>query len=225
MITYTPKWGVSIEQAAGEAIGLSAKESKEVLLQFNHREILVNHFSCINSIIDEYYREDIQENKPEEKSMLTYIPDNGITIDKAAEAAVLLSKEKGCRVLLCFNGVEIAVDYAKGVENTVEEYYTKVDTQGMLMEDNKDKSVDNKCILDELAPLLTSHWSANTKDECIIHGEWAEDFSDYEIKVPPQLRDVIIKMQHYMYNNYKKLMEYKKEISDTKRRFKCYLDS
>lgn len=152
--------------------------------------------------------------------MITYIPDNGITIDKAAEAAVLLSKEKGCRVLLCFNGVEIAVDYSKGVENTVEEYYNKVDVQGTLIEDNKDKSVDDKCILDELAPLFTSLWAVGLKDECVICGSWAEDFSHYEIKVPPQLRNAILKMQHYMYNQYKELKAYKKAIADIETKFK-----
>ena len=61
MITYTPKWGMSLEQAAGEAIALSAKESKEVLLQFNHKEIVVNQFSSIEGIVNEYYRENSQD--------------------------------------------------------------------------------------------------------------------------------------------------------------------
>ena len=161
----------------------------------------------------------MQKDKPKEGSILTYIPDNGITIDKAAEAAVLLSKEKGCRVLLYFNGVEISVDYSKGIENTVEEYYNKVDVQGTLIEDNKDKSVDDKCILDELAPLFTSLWAVGLKNECVICGSWAEDFSHYEIKVPPQLRDMIVKMQHYLYNNYKKLQSHKKVAADIERRF------
>lgn len=140
MITYTPKMGVSIEQAAGEAIGISAKESQAVLLQFNNKEIVVNHFSCIESIVNEYYTEDSSRDA-------------------------------------------------------------------------------DRCLLEELAPLLASKWTINKLDSITINGNWAEDYSRYDIIVPAQLRDAIIQMQHHIYNQYKELKEHKAAIDKIEARF------
>ena len=80
---------------------------------------------------------------------------------------------------------------------------------------NKIKTDEQYCreIKDKLAAIFPSDtgliklWEADPYDKTKIVGFWAEDNSPYEITVPYQLRDMIIKMQHqlpHLFNQQKK---------------------
>jgi len=61
----------------------------------------------------------------------------------------------------------------------------------------------------DFGAILHRQWEKGNKPSLII-GEWAEDLNEYEIYVPPQLRDMIVELQNALASEYKKI---------------CYLDT
>lgn len=59
--------------------------------------------------------------------------------------------------------------------------------------------------MNKFAALLHEKWVAGKKPDCII-GVWAEDFSNYEIHVPFQLRNSLILLQNILSDRYQELV-------------------
>ena len=58
------------------------------------------------------------------------------------------------------------------------------------------------CNLKRFGPILHSKWKADGSSLDVITGFWAEDFSRFEIKVPAQLRSLIIELQNRAHSEY-----------------------
>ena len=63
--------------------------------------------------------------------------------------------------------------------------------------------VNNKrCDLSRFGAILHEKWRKSEVSEDAIIGCWAEDLLRFEIKVPPQLRDLIVDLQNFAQAHY-----------------------
>ena len=58
--------------------------------------------------------------------------------------------------------------------------------------------------------ILEEKWGYGKKKDTIV-GVWGEDGNEYEIKVPPQLREAIICMQRAIQMKYKNIINVERE--------------
>jgi len=68
---------------------------------------------------------------------------------------------------------------------------------------------------EHLGCILHKRWIRGT-DKNIIIGYWAEDFSEYYIDTPPQLRDEIINIQNCLSNIYNKIEKTNRDLNNLK---------
>jgi hypothetical protein len=59
--------------------------------------------------------------------------------------------------------------------------------------------------MDEYAALLHAKWTSGGEAGSIIYGEWAEDGSRYELRVPMQLRDMLVSLQNALADRYQEI--------------------
>ena len=55
--------------------------------------------------------------------------------------------------------------------------------------------------LDKYGAILHAEWKKGLNKDTII-GYWGEDMSPYEMKIPGQLRDILIELQHSLCDRY-----------------------
>lgn len=67
------------------------------------------------------------------------------------------------------------------------------------------------------AALLNSKWTASTSDDTVIYGSWCEDGSSYKLTVPPQLRGLLIELQHALYDKHSEQVKLKLELAQAQR--------
>lgn len=60
--------------------------------------------------------------------------------------------------------------------------------------------------------ILHSHWLKDINDATRIIGKWAEDGTDYEIKVPSQLRNQIVEIQNWLCDQYTELKRTREKV-------------
>jgi len=68
--------------------------------------------------------------------------------------------------------------------------------------------------------LLHKRWEADPSNESAIIGYWAEDYSEYRITAPPQLRDKLVAMQNWMSDKYCAIEDMKRNLTHAMRFFK-----
>lgn len=69
-----------------------------------------------------------------------------------------------------------------------------------------------------LMPLTTSHWRADPTRPDEIIGQWAEDYSQYRLVVPHQLRNSIITLQHILCDRVNEIEGSKKQYDEAVKR-------
>ena len=72
--------------------------------------------------------------------------------------------------------------------------------------------------MDRYAALLHSKWEKSDNDTVII-GNWIEDFNEYTIKVPSQLRDLLIELQNGLSIKYNEMVDLENELRKYKQNF------
>jgi len=67
--------------------------------------------------------------------------------------------------------------------------------------------------MENYSAILWQPWKAGLYED-MITGAWAEDGNEYNLSVPPQLRDMIISLQNQLAKEYQEF-EHKKEQLET----------
>jgi len=60
--------------------------------------------------------------------------------------------------------------------------------------------------------ILHRKWEKHSSSKDIIIGYWAEDLNEYQIKLPVQLRDIVIDIQNWLVDIYIKIDNLKSEV-------------
>lgn len=68
----------------------------------------------------------------------------------------------------------------------------------------------------QFGALLHKPWEPGASPESII-GYWAEDGSPYEVTVPPQLRDLAVRLQNLLCKKYNAVEEIERKLAQAKR--------
>ena len=72
--------------------------------------------------------------------------------------------------------------------------------------------------MDRYAALLHMKWKKSDNDGVII-GNWIEDLNEYSIKVPSQLRDLLVDLQNGLSIKYNEMVELEKDLRKYKQDF------
>ena len=72
-------------------------------------------------------------------------------------------------------------------------------------------------IVEEMGAVLWTRWAESPHDEHLIVGCWAEDGSTYEIRVPEQLRSLIVQMQNALADKFSQFDTAKREYTRLRR--------
>ena len=72
--------------------------------------------------------------------------------------------------------------------------------------------------MDKFVPLLHMKWKKHEEVNKII-GYWIEDFNEYTIKVPSQLRDLLIELQNGLSEKYSEMIELENDLRKYKQDF------
>jgi hypothetical protein len=73
--------------------------------------------------------------------------------------------------------------------------------------------------MDQYAALLYAKWEAGMTGEDIT-GQWAEDGSKYAVKVPHQLRDLLVQMQNELCERFAELEDARRKLAFLEQRAK-----
>ena len=64
--------------------------------------------------------------------------------------------------------------------------------------------------LQKFGAILESHWVV--VDNGVIVGNWCEDGNSYQIKVPPQLQELIVELQNSLSDRYNEITELENQL-------------
>lgn len=67
--------------------------------------------------------------------------------------------------------------------------------------------------------LIHKKWIASKERPDMIIGYWSEDYSEYIIIVPSQLRDLLLHLQNCLSEKYCKILELERQIKEIKNIF------
>ena len=76
---------------------------------------------------------------------------------------------------------------------------------------------------DKLAGILHSSWKEGHKPN-VISGIWAEDGSEYQIIIPPQLRNQLLIMQNSLHKRYIRCKSYEMKLINLRHEIESLLE-